>query len=342
MGGGGNKKNKRGSIITRSQSSSASPDTELIERTLENDYGVMSDPDESTPVHLLIQHKDKESEAAEAAEAEAATATATAAATTLEESSMNHSPSEPISLEDKHNQSEPSPSTHSSLHSSPSLQPLSLPSQQDQSPSLQPQIPQTSTSKSITALQLKLSGDKNFSRKITLHTFFSYIILAMEMERASSASIARISPDRVQHLIEYMIENHTETPAVRTYLHTLVDTGVIKSLIESILEFNKDQTDAFNKLLTTEQLELELASIQEGARTAEAVSVAAANRITEPRQDSMATRIRNFFKRCCCCCCSCCCRPRRANVATPAPSPPPASELKDPEMTPAHPGDSTV
>lgn len=92
---------------------------------------------------------------------------------------------------------------------------------------------------------------------MTLHTFFSYVILAIEMQRACSASIARISPHDVQHLVEYMIENHSATEDVRTYLQTLIDTKVIHNLIEAIIEFNKDQTDALDKLLTTEEIELQ-------------------------------------------------------------------------------------
>ena len=53
---GGNKKNKRGSNSSNSSSSlqeqpSVSPTTELIERTPDNDYGVLSDPDEQPSSH---------------------------------------------------------------------------------------------------------------------------------------------------------------------------------------------------------------------------------------------------------------------------------------------------
>ena len=234
------------------------------------------------------------------------TTTATATATTATTTTLD---------EYSHNHTEPSHSPPLQ----PSRQPSTQPSSPQQSPSLEPQKSssqqqqQQPPSKSLAALQLKLSRDKNFSKKITLHTFFSYVILAMEMERASSASIARISPFAVQDLIEYMIEHHTETEATRIYLHTLIDTGVIKCLIESIIEFNKDQTEAFNKLLTEEQIELEMISIQESTRqsSSAAAATAAANaaatdpsRATQTPQDSesMVTRIRNFFKRCFVCC----------------------------------------
>jgi hypothetical protein len=146
---------------------------------------------------------------------------------------------------------------------------------------------------------------------MTLHTFFSYIILALETERASSASIAHISPDNVQHLIEYMIEHHTETDAVRIYLQTLIDTGVVKNLIESIIEFNKDQTEAFNKLLTTEQIELELtASIHESRVTTTTESP------QTPQDSATSSGSGNFFKRFFTSC-LCCCRRRRRDIPQP-------------------------
>jgi len=139
------------------------------------------------------------------------------------------------------------------------------------------------------------------------------------MERASSASIARISPNQVEQLVEYMIEHHTETDAVRIYLQTLIDTGVIKNLIESIIEFNKDQTDAFNKLLTTEQIELELASIQETTRN-NAVPAPAPAQSPQTSQESTegtgtgtgSGRIRKFFRTLFGVCC--CCRKRNNNI----------------------------
>jgi hypothetical protein len=288
--GAGNKKNKRHSV---------SPNTEqqLIERTAENDYGVLSDPDETAITTSTVT----------AMEAATATATAVEAEAAMEANRLNDDiHTEQLTLSDSQ-QSLP-PSSPLSSQEQP-------PSKQSSSPLLQSQIPESqlspSNKKSLIALQLKLTRDKNFSRKITLHTFFSYIILALEMERASSASIARISPNNVQHLIEYMIEHHSETEAVRIYLQTLIDTGVVKNLIESVIEFNKDQTEAFNKLLTSEQLELEISSIQEDKRTAKSVEVAADNEqgpapAPQTSQDSMTTRIRNFFKRC-----VCCCQPRR-------------------------------
>jgi uncharacterized protein (DUF305 family) len=238
---GGNKKNKRGSIPSSSTTTSIIS-TELIERTPENDYGVLSDPEEnhpSSPVPLLTKEG-----------SDNATHPLTAAtAATAEKVENTHTPSEPSQLSH-------SPQRTQQLEQP--LSPLQPPSPQQSSPSLQSQKQQTQAPlKSLAALQLKLSRDKNFSRKMTLHTFFSYVILAIEMQRACSSSIARISPRDVQDLVEYMIEHHSATEDVRTYLQTLIDTKVIHNLIDAIIEFNKDQTDALDKLITMEEIELQ-------------------------------------------------------------------------------------
>ena len=319
--GGGNKKNKRGSIPSSSSStlqissdassaSSVSPKLELIERTPENDYGVMSDPDENaptTPVPLLTKEQDEEQEQKQ--EMDRVQDHDTALDTTVPRGSETElQPHPELQSDDNiHSQTEPLPMSNSVQQTLLSLQPLL----QEQPQSLQPQISQIQTSKSLEALKLKLSRDKNFSKKITLHTFFSYVILAIEMQRACSASISRISPNEVQELIEYMIEHHTASDSVQTYLQTLMDTGVIKHLIESIIEFNKDQTDAFNKLLTEEQIEIELASIQEtpSAKKTEYTPAAATtsdNNIKNPdgerttQKCGFFSRIRRFFSCCCC------------------------------------------
>jgi hypothetical protein len=316
--GGGNKKNKRGSIPSSStlqisseasSASSVSPKIELIERTPENDYGVMSDPDENaptTPVPLLTKEQEEEEEQEQ--ELDRVQDRDTALDTTVHrgsETELQPHP-EPQSDDNIHSQTEPLPMSNSVQQTPLSLQPLL----QEQPQSLQPQISQIRTSKSLEALKLKLSRDKNFSKKITLHTFFSYVILAIEMQRACSASISRISSNEVQELIEYMIEHHTASDSVQTYLQTLMDTGVIKHLIESIIEFNKDQTDAFNKLLTEEQIEIELASIQEtpsAKKTEYAPSAATTsnNNIKNPdgerttQKCEFFSRLRRFFSCCC-------------------------------------------
>lgn len=306
----GGKKNKRGSIPSSyspvlSSSAAADPEEkltlsdteaqgqhpsikiEMVERTPENDYGVLSDPeenDQSSPVPpapaspsvpLLSKAQPEEPEPQ----------------------------AEPIGTP-----IEPSQQSHVSQDSQQLSQPSSQPSPQEQPQSIQPQISQTpALSKSMNTLQLKLSTDKSFSRKITLHTFFSYIILAIEIQRSCSASIARVSIPDVETLITYMIEHHSASEEIQKYLQTLHTTGVIKSLIEAVIEFNKDQTNALDKLLISEQIELEMAassaSASASASTAETTiqsQPASSNPAPQtPQRDGFFKRLRCFWLGCC-------------------------------------------
>ena len=262
---GGHKKNKRGSIP-----SSASK-TELIERTPENDYGVLSDPEEngpSSPVHLLTAET----------ETETVKNVVLAAARDPTDSKLDQIQGQPPGDDvNSHIQLEPSQTSHVSPHSSPSLQPSS----QLQHPSSQSQISQDRSSKSLNALKLKLTTDKNYSKKITLHNFLSYVILSIEIERASSSCIARISRPNVEKLVEYMIENHSATDNIKTYLQTLIEMDVITNLISAVIDFNKDQPDSLETLLSAEQMELEMVALN-GATDAVASPAAAINTETIP------------------------------------------------------------
>ena len=302
--GGGNKKHKRGSI----PSSTVVSTTEFIQRTPENDYGVLSDPDEnnpSIPVHLLTK------EACEDATSEVSLEATVAAAAVAVASSIDHGSSHTPSELSEQSQPQHSPQlTQQPAQLSSQQQSLSL---QQPSPSLQSQKSQNqSPSKSLDALKLKLSRDKNFSRKITLHTFFSYVILAIEMQRSCSASIARTSPDEVEFIITYMIEHHSATEDVKSYLRTLLETKVIRNLIEAIIEFNKDQTDALDKLLTTEEIELQEMNTKETNTNTNTkkvdIPVTIASSDTTPPSNSPQTttprcgffkRMRCFFSGCC-------------------------------------------
>ena len=238
----GGKKNKRGSIPSTPSASK----TEMIERTPENDYGVLSDPEENepfNPVHLLTETEEAVTDPS---------TTSSPQPTVAAEQPTEHGDDEY-----SHSRSEPSQLTHVSPHVSPH----SSPSLQPQHPSSPPtdMLSQDPTSKSLSTLKLKLTTDKNYSRKITLHTFFSYIILAIEIERASSSCIAVISAHNVEELIEYMIDNHSATEDIKKYLHTLFENDVIKNIISAVIEFNKDQSAyTLDALLSAEQMELEM------------------------------------------------------------------------------------
>jgi hypothetical protein len=301
---GGNKKHKRGSIPSQSSGMSVSPKKELIERTADNDYGVLSDPDEQTtstippPTPLSMNHEIQQKNSPG-----------------LSPSSPDRSPLASNGVECIDNQDELLPPLHSSQHSSPQMSPLSP----SQPLSTQLPISQSPTSnKSLDTLKLKLTRDKNFSRKITLHTFFSYIILAMEIQRSCSASIAQLCVKSVQDLVIYMIDNHSCSNSVRIYLHTLNDTGVVKNIIESIIEFNKDNIET---LYTLEENELEMCILQSAntsspSSAAPDVTATATTSVNEVKVDATETSQHNspqtsqkcgFFKRMRCCLFSGCC-----------------------------------
>jgi len=285
---GGHKKNKRGSIPSSLSSVSK---TEMIERTPENDYGVLSDPEEngpSSPVPLLTGEADTETEMEKEVEAREPTDSKPAQSQAQDDGVNSHIPSEP------------SQTSHVSPHSSPSLQSSSQP----QHPSSQSQISQDRTSKSLNALKLKLTTDKNYSKKITLHNVLSYVILAIEIERASSSSIARISTPNVEKLVEYMIEHHTATDDIKTYLQTLSQMDVIKNLISAIIDFNKDQPDSLETLLSAEQMELEMNSLNDAtdadatttAINTESISVTISTSIPTPHPTPQTPQSCGFFK----------------------------------------------
>jgi len=298
MGGGGaNKKKKRSSssehsAVIETSLSAVSPKTELIERTPDNDYGVLSDPDEQTTPIMETEPTPV---------------------------SAHHDLAETVH-ECNYIQNEQLPSSHSS----PQLSPLS----QDQHLSTQPPILQTTasnTNKSLETLKLKLMRDKNFSRKITLHTFFSYIILAMEIQHSCSASIAKLDQTSVEELVAYMIDNHSSNEYVKNYLHTLVDTGVVTNIIESIVDFNREnKSSSIETLYTLEENELEM-SVIEGRRpeveettttstttstTTTTTTATSDVGISEsqhqdtpaPQRCGIFKRMRNFFSGCCCGC----------------------------------------
>jgi hypothetical protein len=285
--GGGSKKNKRGSIPSSSSSSSSdtigqsSTKNELRERTEENDYGIMSDPDENTsPIPLLT--KDVEGEQIPVPVEEIDTEEAVAVATTTDDYyTQSYTPSE-------------QPQTQHLLQPSSPSSP-----QQDQP--IQPLIqPPKSQNQSLETLQLRLSTDKNFSKKITLHTFFSYVILAIELQRTAPAPA--ISVNEVETLIEYMIENHSASEEIRTYLRTLNTNGIITNMILAVIDFNKEEKESLDKLFQHEQIELEeMNTIRDHTNSTTNSGQATVENTTTspPPRSGFFKRMRRFFSGCC-------------------------------------------
>ena len=313
----GNKKIKRGSIIT--SSSLMTTKTELIERSPENDYGVLSDPEEGTELNekvLLNDNPDQEQVQVQV-QAQASQSSENKTYSPQQTHTPTQLPTQP-----------PSPLTQSLTP--PSSQPLSPPSpQQEQSLSSQPSSPPSPSTltlsgrlspsfpppspgtKSLQALQLKLTTDKNYSKKITLHNFFSYLVLAIEIVRASSPSIARISVENVEKLVEYMIDNHTANQDIETYLNTLLKMEVIRNLIIAVIEFNTDKIGALDKLLLSEQMEMELLDLKEASATATATTAldnksSTTSTATSQPPLSQTSHSNRFFKFLKCLFCGCC------------------------------------
>jgi hypothetical protein len=298
----GNKKNKR--LSTASAASIKLTDT--IERTPENDYGVLSDPDEVNETHLNTPSP---------------TATPVMAQTS---ENTHESP-----------QKKPSSSPQHTPQIPPSSQPEPL---HQMSQSLRDPKQETT---SLQILKLKLSSDKKFKEKMTLHTFFSFIVMALDIVGTVKVSIssayaaATFTSDttkETKNLVEYLIHNHSVNEYTKTYLTFLLDTNIVQHIIESILQFGYEDPINFTKLVSDEQ---DTATTAATAATTTDTAAAAAAAIhalntssidnqSQPTSQEPPRRIRNFFKKLfggCCCCCS---RKSQAII------------LKDSEMTQTH------
>jgi hypothetical protein len=162
--------------------------------------------------------------------------------------------------------------------------------------------PPKSQNQSLETLQLRLSTDKNFSKKITLHTFFSYVILAIELQRTAAA----ISVNEVETVIEYMIENHSASEEIRTYLRTLNTNGIITNMISAVIDFNTEENKSLDKLFLAEQIELEeMNTLQDVKNTTTTnsgqaiVENTATTTTPPPSRSGFFERMRRFFSGCC-------------------------------------------
>ena len=307
----GNKKNKR--LSTASAASIKLTDT--IERTPENDYGVLSDPDEVNETHLNTPSP---------------TATPVMAQTS---ENTHESP-----------QKKPSSSPQYTPQIPPSSQPEPL---HQMSQSLRDPKQETT---SLQILKLKLSSDKKFKEKMTLHTFFSFIVMTLDIVGTVKVSVspayaaATFTSDttkETKNLVEYLIHNHSVNEYTKTYLTFLLDTNIVQHIIESILQFGYEDPINFTKLVSDEQDTTTAAATTTTATatatattTATDTAAAAATAIhalntssidnqSQPTPQEPPRRIRNFFKKLFggCCCCS---RKSQAII------------LKDSEMTKTH------
>jgi hypothetical protein len=302
-----NKKNKR--LSSSSSGASSNKQTDTIERTPENDYGVLSDPDEANELNQAtsLATSPAMEEAEEAAERPAM-------------------PEQILAIIHEMPDTQPQPPPYTQLIE-PQTPPSTIPEPLHQTPQIAPHPePMTATS-SMDKLKLILSSDKKYEEKMTLHTFFSFVVMAM--------SITSGVPE-TETLVEYLINHHSVNEYTKAYLHSLFETNVVKNIIQSILQFNNEHPDNFTKLVSAEK--------QQAAEESNPQIIRNDN--NNNNNTPQPSRIRSFFKRLFCCCCA---RPRRRNSlpppSPPPPSPPPPSDtsivLKDTEMTPVVQEDAT-
>lgn len=241
---------------------------ELVERTPENDYGVLSDPDELTE-NMIDVHVEKQ-----------------------EERHLCETPQK----------TEP----HSPPHSPPRSPPQSSMSEQEKQlsllpPSLElsPLEPLCQTSPTVIGqkqettylenLKLKISSDKKYKEKMTLQTFFSFIIMVLDTVLKSGEKSTSETEKNAEYLVEYLIKHHTVNENTEKYLQQLYDSNVVHCMIQSILYYSNDDPCEFEKLVLNEHEE-------NGSN---------ANMPVSP-QTPQESRVRSWFKRFFCCCCGGC------------------------------------
>lgn len=283
-----NKKNKR-----LSSSSLSNKQTDIIERTPENDYGVLSDPDEVNEVNDFHPEASLETSPA-AAEAEGPAI-----------------PEQIIVILHESPQKKPSSSPPNTPPIQPQMPPSSPPEPLDQTSQIVSHPESVTPTSSIDRLKLIISSDKKYEEKMTLHTFFSFVVMAMDLTSGGTVS-------ETETLVEYLINNHSVNEYTKAYLHSLFETDVVKNIIQSILQFNNEHPDNFTKLVSSEQ------QPQPQPQAADEPKIILADSPHPPPP----SRIRSFFKRLFCCCCA---HRRRRNSL---PLPETSVVLKDAEMTP--------
>ena len=120
--------------------------------------------------------------------------------------------------------------------------------------------------KSLDTLKMKLEKDAVYSKKTTLTSFFSYIILAMEIDIACSSTtatsathnLAGYDSTNAERLIEYIIRNHSSTSEVEQFTLTMLQLGIVTHIMNGVIEFNKTarvSTDSSNHSHTLQTLQ---------------------------------------------------------------------------------------
>jgi hypothetical protein len=163
---------------------------------------------------------------------------------------------------------------------------------------------------------MKLEKDAVYSKKTTLTSFFSYMILAMEIDIACSSTaatsathnLAGYDSTNAERLIEYIIRNHSSTPEVEQFTLTMLQLGIVTHIMNGVIEFNRTaraSTDSSNHSHTLQTLQsLEHLDIdhKKNATTATTQAPTTPAQATTPKQPNRFIR---FWRNMSLCCCKC-------------------------------------
>ena len=159
-------------------------------------------------------------------------------------------------------------------------------------------------SKSIETLKYKLQNDPVYSKKTTHTTFFSFILLSIEIEYACSPSITRLSDiSNVLRLIEYVITNHSSTSEVEEYTRNMLDMGIIEHIIRGLIDFNSS-----NRLVDKESIEQLKQSIMPLDEEINEITQEQSSKAVTQQKSSSSTaynktnRFVKFWRNISCCC----------------------------------------
>jgi hypothetical protein len=262
-----NKKNKRSSIPSvDAKTTTKQQGSELNERTPENDYGVLSDPDEINETTTIISDSEEKTPAPAPAPAAPAAAPPAPAA--------------------------PAPAPAAPAPAAPAAPAI------EEVTSSQP--PQTN----ITMMERIIQNDEKYKEKMTLHTFFSFVVMALDivLKAPALAPVSDIT-EETESLVIYLIEHHSVNEYTKTYLRTLVDTKIIKHIIDSIVQFSNEEPQNFTKLVSNEYNENHIFTNETQTQIISHHTTGPSPAPQTP-QDSPPSRICSFFKKlfsCCCC-----------------------------------------
>ena len=166
--------------------------------------------------------------------------------------------------------------------------------------------------KSLDRLKMKLEKDAVYSKKTTLTSFFSYMILAMEIDIACSSTaatdnLASYDSTNAERLIEYIIRNHSSTSEVEQFTLTMLQLGIVTHIMNGVIEFNKtarvstDSSNHSHTLQTLQSLE-QLNLSQSGETGAGAATTQVTPTPTPTPTQKQPNRFIRFWRNMSCCC----------------------------------------